>query len=138
MRLVAQPRGSFRLGEAEQQTEDVLRANPHLGAIVSIGVIQTRGTLLALRTMQVQNKVPLIAFDQDLDLMYALRHDEINAVIIQDTYRMGQLAMQMIDGVHRGTPMPPMTRVAPMLITRDNIDTAAAQQALSVDWRRLR
>ena len=133
--LVAQPRGSFRLGEAEQQTEDVLRAHPHLSAIVSIGIIQTRGTLLALRGLKQQDKVPLISFDQDLDLMYSLRHGEINAVIVQNTYRMGQIAMQMIENHQRGAAMPPMTRVPPMLITQANIDTAEAQQVLSVNWR---
>ena len=135
LHLVAQPRGSFRQGEAEQQTEDVLRAHPHLAAIVSIGVIQTRGTLIALRSLQQQDKVALISFDQDLDLMYALRHGEINAVIVQNTFKMGQMAMQMINDAHRGAAMPATRRVASMLITRANIDTPEAQRVLSVDWR---
>ena len=133
--LVAQPRGSFRLGEAEQQTESVLRENPQLGAIVSIGVIQTRGTLLALRTLKQQSKVPLISFDQDLDLMYSLRHGEIAAVIVQNTNEMGRIAMHMIEDARSGSVMPSMTRLAPLLVTRANIDTPEAQQVLSVDWR---
>ncbi len=133
--LVAQPRGSFRMGEAEQQTEGLLRDNAQLGAIVSIGVIQTRGTLLALRSLKQQGKVPLISFDQDLDLMYSLRHGEIEAVIVQNTNGMGRLAMRMIEDARQGKVMPAITRLAPMLITRANIDSAAAQQILSVDWR---
>ena len=133
--LAAQPRGSLRMGEAEQQTEDVLRANPHIAAIVSIGVIQTRGTLIALRSLKQQDKVALISFDQDLDLMYSLRHGEINAVIVQNTFRMGQTAMQMIEDAHQGAAIPPMTRVASLLITRANIDSPEAQRVLSVDWR---
>jgi ribose transport system substrate-binding protein len=133
--LAAQPRGSLRLGQAEQQTEDVLRANPHLAAIVSIGIIQTRGTLIALRSLKQQDKVALISFDQDLDLMYSLRHGEIDAVIVQNTFRMGEIAMQMIENAHHGSPIPPMTRVAPLLITRANIDSPEAQRVLSVDWR---
>jgi ABC-type sugar transport system substrate-binding protein len=81
--LVAQPQGSFRLGETEQQTETVLRANPKLSAIVSIGITQTRGTTFALRSFGRQNNVAPIAFDQDLDLMYSLRHGDIDAIVAQ-------------------------------------------------------
>src|SRR5882757_4203794 len=133
--LIAQPYGSFRFGEAEQQTEEVLRTNPDLVAIASIGITQSRGTMIALRGFKRQNKVALIAFDQDLDLMYALRRNEISAVIAQNTILMGERAMQLIEQAHEGAAMPPMTRIAPVLITRENIDTPEVQHVLSMDWR---
>ncbi len=135
MRLIAQPRGSFRLGEAEQQAEEVIRAHPEVVAIVTIGITQTRGCMFALHSLRPQGGVALLAFDQDLDLMYALRHGEIKAVIAQDTFQMGRRAMQMIEDVQRGRTMPPAVRVAPLLITPDNIDHPETQQVLSMDWR---
>jgi ribose transport system substrate-binding protein len=135
VQLVAQPQGSFRLGETEQQTETVLRANPKLSAIVSIGITQTRGTMFALRSFGRQKNVALIAFDQDLDLMYSLRHGDIDAVVAQDTFSMGKQAMQMVERFQRNSAAPSLIRVAPVLVTRDNIDNPGIQQVLSMDWR---
>ena len=91
--------------------------------------------MFALHSLRPQRNVALLAFDQDLDLMYSLRHGEINAVIAQDTFEMGHRAMQMIEDTHEGMAMPPTVRVAPMLITTANIDSSRAQQILSMDWR---
>jgi ribose transport system substrate-binding protein len=133
--LVAQPQGSFRLGETEQQAEAVLRANPKLSAIVSIGITQTRGTMFALRSFGRQNNVALIAFDQDLDLMYSLRRGDIDAVVAQDTFSMGKQAMRMIEQFQHNSITPARIQVAPVLVTRDNIDDPGIQQVLSMDWR---
>lgn len=133
--LTAHPRGSFRFGEAEQQAEEVLRTNPGLAAIVSIGITQSRGAMIALRSFRRQHNVALIALDQDLDLMYALRRNEISSVIAQNTFLMGEKAMHLIEEAHNGASMPPLTRIAPVLITRENIDTPGVQRVLSMDWR---
>lgn len=135
MRLIAQPRGSFRLGEAEQQAEEVLHGHPELTAVVTIGITQTRGCMFALHSLRPQGGVALLAFDQDLDLMHSLRHGEIKAVVAQNTFEMGRRAMQMIEDVQAGKRMPPTLRVAPLLITPANIDNAETQQVLSMDWR---
>jgi ribose transport system substrate-binding protein len=135
IRLIAQFQGSFRMGEAEQQTEEVLRNNPDIVALVTIGITQTRGSMLALHRLRPQGGIALLAFDQDLDLMYSLRHGDLNALIAQNTFEMGRRAMQMIERTHRGEPMPAITRVAPVLITPGNIDTPEVQQVLSMDWR---
>ncbi len=133
--LVARPRGSFRLGEAEQETEDLLRRYPALRAIISIGITETRGAAIALAGLAAPRRVALVGFDQDLDLMFAVRRGAIQAMVVQNTFAMGQQAMTMIEAARHGGSMPAMTRVAPLLVTRNNIDEPAVQQVLSMDWR---
>jgi ribose transport system substrate-binding protein len=123
------------MGEAEQQTEEVLRNNPDIVALATIGITQTRGSMLAVHTLRPQGGIALLAFDQDLDLMYSLRHGDLAVLIAQNTFEMGQRAMQMIEHTHAGEPMPATTRIAPVLITPANIDTPEIQQVLSMDWR---
>ena len=135
VQLVAQPRGSFRLGEAEQETEDLIRRYPGLGAIVSIGITETRGAQIALSGFAPRRKVLLVGFDQDLDLMFAVRKGWIQAVIAQDTFAMGREAMQMLETSRRGGTMTPVTRVRPVLVTPETIDRPEVQQVLSMDWR---
>ena len=135
IRLITQGHGSFRMGEAEQETEDALRNNPDITALVTIGITQTRGSMLALHNLRRQRGLPLLAFDQDLDLMNSLRHGDLMAVVAQNTFEMGRRAMQMIALSQRGQVMPSSTCVLPVLITRENIDSPEAQQVLSMDWR---
>ena len=133
--LVEAPRGSFRLGEAEQEAEDLLHRYPDLRAIVSIGITETRGAQIALAGLAARRKVMLVGFDQDLDLMFAVRQGSIQAIVAQDTFTMGHNAMEMIAAARHGVAMPPITRVRPVLVTRENINRPAVQQVLSMDWR---
>ncbi len=135
IRIVARPRGSFQLGEAEQETEDLLRRYPRLRAIVSIGITETRGAQIALGGSAAERKVFLVGFDQDLDLMFAVRRGLIQAVIAQNTFAMGYQAMRMLEAARRGAPMTQLTRVRPVLVTRETIDRPEVQQVLSMDWR---
>jgi ribose transport system substrate-binding protein len=91
--------------------------------------------MFALRGFGRQNNVALIAFDQDLDLMYSLRHGDIDAVAAQDTFSMGKQAMRMVERFQHNSVTPSLIRVAPVLVTRDNIDDPGIQQVLSMDWR---
>ncbi len=135
VRIVARPRGSFRLGEAEQETEDLLHRYPNLRAIISIGITETRGAQIALGGFSAKRKILLVGFDQDLDLMFAVRKGAIKAVIAQNTFAMGVQAMQMLEAKQKGVPMTPVTRVRPVLVTRETIDRPDVQQVLSMDWR---
>lgn len=133
--LVAQLPGSFSLGQAEEGAEEILLTHPHLGAMVSIGTTETRAVLIAIHASTSHPTVVLIGFDQDLDLLYALRQGNIQAIIGQNTFAMGSMAMQLIKAARRNESIAVVRRVAPVLITRGTVDSDAVQQMLSTDWR---
>jgi ribose transport system substrate-binding protein len=136
--IVARPKGSFRLGEMEEQTEEILRASPQLSAIVTIGITSTRGAYIALKSTDRSKAVKLIGCDQDLDLMYYLRRGEIDSIVVQNTYEMGYKAIESIQSQYEGRSFPDVTRVKPVLVTKGNIDTDAIQRLLTMDWRPVR
>ena len=135
MHLIAHLRGGARSGQAEQQVEETLQRHPDLDAIVSIGIVETRVASIALGSRTDKRHILLVGFDQDLDLMYRVRHGGIDAMVAQDTFHMGKQAMEMILAAQRGTPMVPKTLVPPVLVTRETIDSPEVQRVLSMDWR---
>ncbi len=135
LHLVAQPRGSYSLGQSEQDAEQVLAAHPGLKAIAAIGINETRAASIAIRSAGRSRQVMLVGFDQDLDLLYALRQGTIQAIIAQDTFDMGEKAMRLIEDAHRGTSIAVTYRVAPVLITRETINSESVQRVLTMDWK---
>jgi ribose transport system substrate-binding protein len=134
--VVARRQGSFRLGQAEQSTEEVLETNPNLRAIFTIGISTTRAAYIALKNKGLTEKVKLVGSDQDLDLLYYLRRGEIDSIVAQNTFAMGQRAMQIIASQAAEKVSTPATiQIPPFLITRETIDRPEVQQRLSMDWR---
>lgn len=134
--VVARRQGSFRLGQAEQSTEEILENNPNLRALFTIGISTTRAAYIALKNKGLTEKVKLVGSDQDLDLLYYLRRGEIDSIVAQNTFAMGQRAMQIIASQRTEKVSTPATiEIPPFLITRETIDRPEVQQLLSMDWR---
>jgi ribose transport system substrate-binding protein len=139
--VVARRQGSFRLGQAEQSIEEVLESNPNLRAIFTIGISTTRAAYIALKNKGLTSKVKLVGSDQDLDLLYYLRRGEIDSIVAQNTFEMGQRALRIIASQAAGekgnesVSSPTTIQVEPFLITRETIDHPEVQQLLSMDWR---
>lgn len=126
---------SFSLPEAETAAEELIRTSPHLRYVVSLSANQTRGALQALASTGAARHVPLIGIDQDLDLMLHLRAGDIDAIVAKRTSEMGAAAVRMIHQHMLQRPMPPLTIMRPVLVTRDNVDTPEVQGILNMDWR---
>jgi ribose transport system substrate-binding protein len=130
--LEPQP-GLFRTSLAEQSTEELLASHPDLNAIFTLTVGATRGVYRGLKLKQRIHQVHLVACDQDLDLVYYLRLGEIDSLVAENTYAMGYQAARLVMGVERAEGQ--VTRFAPRLVTRENVDTPEIQQMLNMDWR---
>jgi ribose transport system substrate-binding protein len=142
--------GRFRTNLAEQDTEELLASHPELNAIFTLTVGATRGVYRGLKLKQRIRQVHLVACDQDLDLVYYLRLGEIDSLVAENTFAMGYRATRLITahgagGKARAAALtldiaPGMTqgrvsRFAPRLVTRENVDAPEIQQMLNMDWR---
>jgi ribose transport system substrate-binding protein len=123
--------GIFRTNLAEQETEELLASHPEVNAIFTLTVGATRGVYRGLKLKQRIQQVPLVACDQDLDLLYYLRLGEIDSLIAENTFAMGYQATRLITE-HRTRQV---MRFEPRLVTRENVDAPEIQQMLNMDWR---
>ncbi len=121
--------------EAAENAEQILLRNPRLDAIVSLTSTDSEGALTALRLLHRTGSVRLLGCDQELDLMEGIRQGEVDSIIAENTYAIGQRAEEAIAALRQGHPFDPTVLVPSVLITRDNIDRPEIQQVLSGDSR---
>lgn len=99
-------------------------------AIFSLNASSTREVVAQLQQIDEKARPVVVGCDQDADLYDDLRGHRIDALIAQDTFRMGYLATQEIVEALRTGRAPESKSLAPMLITRENLDSAQAKQIL--------
>lgn len=126
---------SFEFAEAEQTAEETIRRTPGLRAILSLDIVQTRAAYAALIATGNLGRIVLVGCDQDLDLVRQVRSGAIDALVAQNTSVMGYDAVQTIAQARSGKPMAATRVVAPVLVTRENVDQSEIQQVLDMNWR---
>ena len=133
--IVSRLTGPYSPGQAEIAIEQVLDEHPHLKAIYSLNLGITHGAVAAIRDSQRDGLITLVGNDQALDLLFLVRQNVIDSLVVQDMRGMGVQAVENIVALHEGRTIPPVTYFQPVLLTRANIDTETMQQRLKKDWR---
>ncbi len=120
--------------DAEVVAGQLLQDSSHLGAVFSLNSTDTVGCYLALKDKAMSGTLKLIGVEQSTELANAIRAKQVDALIAEDTYHMGFLAVQIL--THQ-TPSPHgLTRLPPILITAENVDLPSIQPLITNDRRR--
>jgi ribose transport system substrate-binding protein len=133
IRIVEERAAGFNIAEAEDIAEDVLERNPGLDAFLALNSATTRGAYLALQHRGLLKKVKLVACEQEL--VPPLVTGEIDSIVVENTYEMGRLAVERVAMQMRGKTGPPLIKLSPTLVTRDNLNSPQVARMLSMDWR---
>jgi ABC-type sugar transport system substrate-binding protein len=122
-------------GQTELLTERTIRSHPRLRAIFSLDVGTTGGALAAVNSMGQGGKIHIIGCDETMNLLYALRHGQIDGLIVSNLPRMAELAVQQIVAQRSHKPTPLRVLVPGVWVTVANVDQPYVQQMLRMDWR---
>jgi ribose transport system substrate-binding protein len=133
VRIVEERTAGFNIAEAQDIAEDVLERNPHLDVFLALNSATTRGAYLALKRRGLLKRVKLVACEQEL--VPPLLTGEIDSIVVENTYEMARLAVQSVAKQMRGEPVPSLTRLSPMLVTRENLYSPEVRRMLSMDWK---
>ena len=126
---------TLSFGQAEQASEQAIHSFPGRIVIFALGPNATEGAAAAVRNTGTSNRIRIIGCDQTLDLLFLLRHGQIDSLIVENTRAMGNLAVKEIIAEKHGQRVPLKTLVEPVLVTRENVDQDTVQQILSLRWR---
>jgi ABC-type sugar transport system substrate-binding protein len=66
--------------------------------------------------------------------MVPIRSGGIDSIVMERSYDMGRIAMEVMDGQIHNQTVPGMSVVPPVLMTRDNMDTPEIRQQLTANW----
>jgi len=132
IRVAARRLGLSSVPQEQHGAEELLAGNEPIDAIVALSLASTRGTYYTLVEIGKANTIKLVGFDQDL--IPPIRTGGIDSVVVQNTFEMGRQAMDLIDREMHGTAGSSELYVQPVLMTRENVDSAEIRQILNLSW----
>jgi ribose transport system substrate-binding protein len=91
----------------------------------------TNGMMLALEGAGLIGKVKFVGFDGGSANMDGLKKGEINALVLQDPYKMGYLGVKTMLGLLDGKTIDPRIDTGTVLISKENLDTPAVKDLLA-------
>src|SRR5205085_4678706 len=102
--------------------------NPTIDGIFCCNESSAEGMLDSLRSLGMERKVKVVGFDSGEPLLQAVGEGTIDALILQDPYRMGYLGTWTLIQYLRGnevvsTPNPHYLSTGEFVITKDNVQT---------------
>lgn len=120
------------VSQEQEAAEKLLAQNIPCDAIIALNEISTRGAFYALTEFKKTSSIRLVGFDQDL--IVPVRMGGLDAVIMQNTEQMGHAAMQLMDDEMHGRPSQGYTVLKPLLLTRENLDSAQVREMFDLGW----
>lgn len=110
--------------------EDVLTRHTELDGIFACNESTARGTLRALESQGRAGSVRMVGFDSSEPLLEGLRSGHIDALVVQDPFRMGYDGVRTAVAVLDGREVPRRIDTGVHLVTRENLESAEVRALL--------
>jgi ribose transport system substrate-binding protein len=93
----------------------------------------TFGMLLALEKSKLAGKVRFVGFDASDKLVKAVEAQAIDALVLQDPFKMGYLAVKTLVEHLKGKPQLPRTDTGAQVVDQQNLSDPAVRQVVKPD-----
>lgn len=98
------------------------RYSKDLHGIFTPNESSTAGMLMALQAMQLAGKIVLVGFDASDMYLDSMRYKQIQGLVVQDPFRMGELGVKTLVDHLQGRPVPKRIDTGAKMITPENMD----------------
>lgn len=119
-----------QMATALNQTTDVLSSNPDLKGIFGANEPTAIGMGRALVQTGKAGKVVGVGFDGNEDLQNFVRDGTLAAIAVQGSFQMGQLGLETVAKVIDKQKVEKHIDTGVVIVTKENIDSPAAQNVL--------
>ena len=118
---------------AKRASENLLNryAADRLDGIFTPNESSTAGMLLALQDIGRAGKVAFVGFDYSSGFLEPLRKGELQGFVVQNPVNMGYLSVKTMVTHLQGKPVPNAVDTGVMMVTPDNLQTAAVQAVIN-------
>jgi ribose transport system substrate-binding protein len=99
--------------------------------IFTLNEASTAGMLMALQGIQKAGKVALIGFDSSDIYLEAMRYKQLHGLVVQDPFRMGDLAVRTMVDHLTGKPVQKRVDTGVTMVTPENMDMPDAKRLLN-------
>ncbi len=123
-------KGTVLLLRYEASADLVARHAEQIQGIFTTNESSTAGMLMALQSMQKAGKMVLVGFDSSDVYLDAMRYKQLHGLVVQDPFRMGELAVKTIVDHLDGKPVQKRVDTGVTMVTPENMDTPDAKRLL--------
>jgi ribose transport system substrate-binding protein len=117
---------------ALQAVEDLLTRNPVFDGIYACNESTTTGTLRALHGRNLAGKVKFVGFDSSPLLIEAIKQKQINALIVQNPFKMGYEGVTALIAHIKGNQVPKKIDTGVSVVTLQNISDPEIMKLLNI------
>lgn len=117
--------------DAKAGTIRMLRENPQINVIVTFNEWTSLGVGYAVRELELQDSIQVIAFDSNVVSVEMLESGEVDALIVQNPYAMGYLGVENANALLNNQQLKEKeVETSSILVTKDNMYNESCQRAL--------
>ncbi len=123
--------GNADFAQSMAVSENMLTAYPGLNALFASNESSAVGAARAIKSRK--SSVKMVGFDSSPSLLEDLKSGLIDALIVQDPFRMGHDSIQAaVEKLRGGSPVK-IQNLAPRVVTKENMTDPEIQKVLSPD-----
>lgn len=115
---------------ALSQTMDILSANPDLAGFYACNEGSTVGVARGIKEKGVKGKVKVVGFDRSQDVINALQDGYIQAIVVQNPFKMGYMGVKMAIDKINGKKILSKVDTGVAIVTKDNMNKPDIQKLL--------
>ncbi|GAB3432608.1 ABC transporter substrate-binding protein [Flindersiella endophytica] len=130
LKKVAEQSSESDYNEGLRVTEDILTAHPDLDGIFAANEPGVLGAAEAVRQAGKAGKVKIIGWDAAPDELKAVRDGTIDALVVQNPFRMGYDGVNAAVSALRDGKSPKNTDTGVTFVTKENIDSPEVKAVL--------
>jgi len=116
--------------EAVKVTENLLSAHPEVKGIFAANEPGAKGVAQVLKQQGLQGKVMLVGFDAAKDEVQDLKDGVIQALVIQDPFKMGYEGVKAAIDTKLGKPVEKRIDTGVIVVTPDNLNDPDVKKVL--------
>jgi ribose transport system substrate-binding protein len=131
--IVARQFGMSDPSKARAATENILTGNPDLDGLFASAEPSSLGAALALKSMGRAGKTRFVAFDSSDTMIQDLRNGVIDAMVVQDPFKMGFEAVHTLVEKLNGQTPPKRIDLHARVIRKADLDNPEVRALLRPD-----
>lgn len=136
MRIVARQYGMSDRAKSRSAAENMLTAQADLAGIFGSAEPASIGAALAIKARNLSGKVKLVAFDSSESMVEDLKGGTIQAMVVQDPFRMGHDAVQTLVDKLAGKTVPQRIDLSARVIRADDLSKPDVQRLLTPEVKK--
>ena len=132
IKVVGSQYGMSDRAKSRAAAENILTAHPDLNGIFASSEPSSVGSALAIKARNLSEKVVLVAFDSSDTMVQDLKDGAIDAMIVQDPYRMGYEAVRTLVDKMAGRNPPKQMDLNAVAVRKTDLDQPEVKRLLQV------